>query len=58
MMTCTITEGLTEDAVSARLHQGGNACHTWSQYLSRLLAKSQQLAYVRVEGINIGLTIG
>lgn len=22
MMTCAITEGLTEDAVSARLHQG------------------------------------
>ena len=23
MLTCQVTEGLTEDAVSARLHQGG-----------------------------------
>ncbi|EIE20036.1 hypothetical protein COCSUDRAFT_58259 [Coccomyxa subellipsoidea C-169] len=37
MMTCAITEGLTEDAVSARLHQGmfpplSKTHHLWNQF--------------------------
>lgn len=47
MMTCNITDGLTEDAVSARLHQGKHSaqrvafCFFWERM------------YLRAEGVQV-----